>query len=373
MAQKYLDYNGTSYFWSKLKAYFQEKLVSGINIKTINKKSLLGSGDISIQGGDGGSCDCVQHLLTHDNRSIVKLECLIESNQDFNGYGKPWAGGAGKNKMPTMTAEKTDLGITVTPQADGSLIINGTATGTFTYTKQVTLVSGESYIVSGCPSGGSSSTYRLDIYGTGLPAVPDYGSGSAIFVAPNNFVTLRVVIYSGVTFDNSHWYPMIRLSSESDAAFEPYENICPIEGINAFNVYNAPSTEEDDAYTYPVALNQTIYGGTVDVISGQVTKTDALISSYAGESLPSTWLSDRDVYSSGATPTIGAQVVYKLATPQTVQITPVDIAENEGLNNLWADLPIIDLKQSAQSLSAFTNDSGYLTLDTLPVYNGGVS
>lgn len=51
MAKKYLDYNGTSYFWSKLKAYFQEKLVSGTNIKTINNTSVLGSGNINVESG----------------------------------------------------------------------------------------------------------------------------------------------------------------------------------------------------------------------------------------------------------------------------------------------------------------------------------
>lgn len=48
MADKYLDESGLSYFWTKLKAYFQEKLISGTNIKTINSQSLLGSGDIQV-------------------------------------------------------------------------------------------------------------------------------------------------------------------------------------------------------------------------------------------------------------------------------------------------------------------------------------
>lgn len=48
MAKKYLDDTGMSYFWGKLKAYFQEKLVSGTNIKTINNTSVLGSGNIAL-------------------------------------------------------------------------------------------------------------------------------------------------------------------------------------------------------------------------------------------------------------------------------------------------------------------------------------
>lgn len=51
MASKYLDNAGLTYFWGKLKAYFQPKLVSGTNIKTVNNQSLLGSGNITIEGG----------------------------------------------------------------------------------------------------------------------------------------------------------------------------------------------------------------------------------------------------------------------------------------------------------------------------------
>ena len=57
MANEYLDKVGLTYFWGKLKAYFQVKLVSGTNIKTINNESLLGSGNITIQGGGGSVLD----------------------------------------------------------------------------------------------------------------------------------------------------------------------------------------------------------------------------------------------------------------------------------------------------------------------------
>lgn len=45
---KYLDATGLSHFISKIKMTFQEKLVSGTNIKTINNESILGSGNIAI-------------------------------------------------------------------------------------------------------------------------------------------------------------------------------------------------------------------------------------------------------------------------------------------------------------------------------------
>lgn len=89
--------------------------------------------------------------------------------------------------------------------------------------------------------------------------------------------------------------------------------------------------------TYTIQLGQTVYGGSLDVTTGVLTVDRAQIASYAGETLPSTWISDRDVYSAGATPTTGAQVVYELATPQTIQLSPITVQMLLGNNTLWAD------------------------------------
>lgn len=48
---KFLDAAGITTLVNKLKTKFQETLVSGTNIKTVNGNSLLGSGDITISGG----------------------------------------------------------------------------------------------------------------------------------------------------------------------------------------------------------------------------------------------------------------------------------------------------------------------------------
>ena len=89
--------------------------------------------------------------------------------------------------------------------------------------------------------------------------------------------------------------------------------------------------------TYNIALPETVYGGTLDVESGVVNTTWGHIASYAGEALPGEWISDRDVYSSGAVPTTGAQVVYKLTEPITIQLTPQQIAALSGVNTLYTD------------------------------------
>jgi len=48
---KFLDSDGLSILWARIKDVFQVKLVSGTNIKTVNGSSLLGSGNISVSSG----------------------------------------------------------------------------------------------------------------------------------------------------------------------------------------------------------------------------------------------------------------------------------------------------------------------------------
>lgn len=82
----------------------------------------------------------------------------------------------------------------------------------------------------------------------------------------------------------------------------------------------------------------TVYGGSLNVTTGVMTVTHGYIASYNGETLPGEWISDRDVYAPGTTPTNGAEVVYELATPQTYQLTPQQLFNTlYGVNNVWSD------------------------------------
>ena len=81
-----------------------------------------------------------------------------------------------------------------------------------------------------------------------------------------------------------------------------------------------------------IDLGMTCYGGIVDVVRGILIKTWEYIASYNGESLPGRWLSDRDEYAPGTTPTTGAEVAYELATPIEVTLTPTQIRSFSGYN-----------------------------------------
>lgn len=51
---KYLNFEGLQYFYSKLSSSLASQYVSQSNLKTINGQSLIGTGDITIEGGAGG-------------------------------------------------------------------------------------------------------------------------------------------------------------------------------------------------------------------------------------------------------------------------------------------------------------------------------
>ena len=90
--------------------------------------------------------------------------------------------------------------------------------------------------------------------------------------------------------------------------------------------------------TAALALPETIYGGTVDAVTGVGSKTWGFIARYSGESLPGEWISDRDVYAPGTTPTTGAQVAYKLAAPEPFQVTGNQpIPALAGENTVYTD------------------------------------
>jgi hypothetical protein len=288
---------------------------------------------------------------------LKSLEVAIEPQQDLHGYDNPWVAGAGKNKLPmSVSAIKSyntsgtwtgDVyvvnGVTFTILSDGNdnvlgIKVNGTTTTESAVGVDVYRASGitpNSYIINGCPEGGGGGITAYYIKATsGSTNVYDTGEGKNITLSSSNLV---VTIFVG-SANNKTFYPMLRLSTESDATFAPYSNICPISGWDECKVTVADDLENPTvSNVYTIDLDGTRYGGKLDVVNGVLTLTDGFISSYNGETLPSTWISDRDVYAEGTTPTIGAEVCYELATPITIQLTPTIIKSLQGDNNFFAD------------------------------------
>ena len=93
---------------------------------------------------------------------------------------------------------------------------------------------------------------------------------------------------------------------------------------------NYPST------TYPIALGRTVYGGQVNLTTGEM-KPFKEYDSYNGETLTGPWMCSQAPYIAGTTPPTGSQVVDLGAYDTTVQLTPTEIATLLGENNIYHD------------------------------------
>lgn len=213
----------------------------------------LTSGEEFIEVGEWADVETAEGAVVSvdvdsEDTKVKSLTADINAVQDLHGYDKPWVGGAGKNKIPNLASTETKNGITFTVNSDGSVKVTGTASAdTVCYmlpsaslALDAYLTSGQSYILSGCPSGGSSSTYLLQLMVNGSTWYEDVGSGKTFTYSPTSGNALvRILIKSGTALGTSGitFYPMVRLSSVSDATYAPYSNICPISGSTEVNTY----------------------------------------------------------------------------------------------------------------------------------------
>ena len=315
---------------------------------------------------------------------VKSLICDIEPIQEGTGDPSPenvrpiigWTGlsvtRCGKNLLEWINQSTTIRGVTFTTNADGSILCNGTAIGDASFyskTPSDIPIKPGAYILSGCPVGGSSTTFLMNetIY-----AKTDYGNGVTIITndtKPN--IRVRIVIRNGYTADNLLFKPMLRLSSDTDATFEPYKG----------NTYSVNWETEAG----------TVYGGTLDIVSGKLTVDRAKVtyngseawenrstsygfytrvllnnSGVTGQSALSNFLK----WNSGTAPanlalgefllgtyinvrpqegitnvtdwknylaSTNLEICYLLTSPVVMILQPIEITTLLGVNNIWSD------------------------------------
>ena len=157
----------------------------------------------------------------------------------------------GKNWANNTATSQTINGIDYTVSTDGKITANNTASGaSIIDVGSITLLGGNSYILSGCPSGGSGLTYALFLRGSGTFAQKiDFGVGISFTVTDTVTTTLSIIVYNGYTASNLTFEPMVRLSGTT-ADYEPY-----------------------NGQTYNIPFGQTVYGGSLNVKTGVLTIT----------------------------------------------------------------------------------------------------
>jgi len=111
-------------------------------------------------------------------------------------------------------------GVTFTVNPFGSITANGTASGltNMLLMRRGFALPAGTYHLSGCPSGGSDNTYRIDVYAIGstVALAVDYGSGAQFTLTERTTIDyMRIRVPSGASLSNKTFYPMIRPASLS--------------------------------------------------------------------------------------------------------------------------------------------------------------
>ena len=131
-----------------------------------------------------------------------------------------------KNLLVIKEASRTASGVTFTINADGSVTVNTDSNGAtaniwYHLNSAVPLVDGLKYILTGCPSGGSSSSYEQYITDNGSNWTYDRGNGG-LYTANSTPADVVIHISSGTVLDNVLFKPMVRLASDPDDTYVPY-------------------------------------------------------------------------------------------------------------------------------------------------------
>lgn len=170
-----------------------------------------------------------------------KIEAKFDAIQDLHGYDNPWPAGGGKNLLNANANTGSSNNVNYIKNGDGTYTANGTANGTSSFiVGSIELTANTQYVVSGCPSNGSGSSYNVRIRDDNYTALGfDVGNGATITPTETKTYYYQVTVVSGYSVSNLVFKPMVCLSTVSNpdyAHYAPYSNICPISGWTGMNV-----------------------------------------------------------------------------------------------------------------------------------------
>lgn len=123
-----------------------------------------------------------------------------------------------KNLLRPEVETQTLEGIDYTINADGTILADGTSSANGSYLQLCSLtIPAGTYIKTGCPVGGSVSTYHF----TGSNSGDDTGSGATVTLVADTVCNFVIAIEPNVSVSNVLFSPMFRLGTDSDATYRP--------------------------------------------------------------------------------------------------------------------------------------------------------
>lgn len=150
------------------------------------------------------------HLEDSSDEPLVSIKVKGETNQ---------ATRSGKNKCKITISSQTKNGLDVVVNADKTILINGTATAnTFILLSEEFNIPSGTYCLSGCPQGGSSSTYKLYLNAV---SGQDLGEGKIITLSKEKNTYAVIDISEGVVCNNLLFKPQLEIGSTA-TEYEQY-------------------------------------------------------------------------------------------------------------------------------------------------------
>ena len=339
------------------------------------------------------------HFIPLDNK-MQKLIVGIEPIQDLHGYDNPWPAGGGKNKFEITQGTGTVGDVTFSVIVDDGNVIGLKASGNISANANIVVATANiseagDYLFSGLTAG-SSSTVVVQLRDSSDNILSTRATDESVNITLSvGTYTCVLRVINGATLSDIEVKPMLRLAS-SESGYSPYSNICPISGHANVDVIVSPTINPSDGTTYPIPLGQTVYGGTLDVLTGVLTvtwksadmgdfpwvlrnnnqnrqawKTDVSDMKFVPNGYPNPppllceifktivpntiWRMYEITYYDGqlnamvapneyadaeefTTAMSGVQLVYEIATPLTYQLTPTQINTIVGSwNYVWCD------------------------------------
>jgi hypothetical protein len=364
----------------------------------------------------------VVHVTDAIDAPMDQLEVSLSPIQDLHGCDHPWVGGAGKNKWNPQGY--TGLGYNVNDGTTVTLTEAQTTIEDNAIKYTIGAWGYRNFRTNALPAG----EYHVHFDATRIsnPRISIYTVGSDNVIKRHiNMSTAEVIDSTRIVEDGDYLVAYIGTNTAQDmvitsyqieigttaTAWTPYENICPISGWDSVEAYVSPTQSKEDGTTHTATFDETVYGGTVDLVSGVLTVDRAYVdlgtltwsrygatSSYdrfissgidssskqlgavvcsafksrqGNEAITPNmiWLAtgngrlsitvDLGVYSDAdafKTAMSGVQLVYELATPRTIQLDPQTITTLVGVNNVWADSGDVSLGYVAENDAEWTTE-----------------
>lgn len=153
------------------------------------------------------------------DKKLVQNGGILSDFKDLAGYPV-------KNLLPDTWQSGSGYGVTWTANGDGTITARGVSSGSANRSASVTLPAG-TYIISGCPAGGSSNTYHIMYTKPNGQTAYQLGNDSSPLTWDEEVtLTLYLRVMNGVDCgDGITFSPMVRPAGISDPTFMQYGKI----------------------------------------------------------------------------------------------------------------------------------------------------